>query len=147
MPDPIEPFTVGQLAATAIEAFFSAAALHLGEALPDGRKLDATDPMEAWRAILGASALINQLGPLMIDARLMPYQAGLDHLLAEIARRHPTMEFPMPAWVADAVHRVQAELPPGAVQEALRQGLNLPTRPSAGLPTARREGGGPLFPR
>jgi hypothetical protein len=169
----LAPFTVGQLVISAIEAFFSAAALHLGESLPDGRKLDQTDPMEAWRALLGASALLNQLGPLMADAKLVPYQAGLDHLLAKLAAEYPTTRFPVPAWLPEAVQRASQSEPIGNLTEAVRRGLAQaetpgqsfqasattapPGQPSSqakpsvrppgtGLP-AKRSGSGPLFPR
>jgi hypothetical protein len=119
----LEPFTVGQLVVSAIEAFFSAAALHLGESLPDGRKLDVTDPLEAWRALLGASALLMQLGPLMADAKLLPYQAGLDHMLAKLAADYPTTRFPVPNWLPETIQRATNSPPVGDLAQAVRHGL------------------------
>lgn len=145
----LEPFTVGQLVVSSIEAFFSAATLHLGEALPDGRRLPATDPMEAWRALLAASALLSQLGPLMAPEKLMPYQAGLDYLLNQLATQHPTMAFPVPSWLTGLLQR-QSEAPIGDLAEAIRRGnaaaeglpAPVPAPKAPGLPTSGLPGTG-----
>ena len=85
MTDPLKPFTVGQLVLTSLETFFSAASLHLGDALPDGRKLDATDPQEAWRAVLAAA---HRQDPLA-DIRLGHEDyAWITSQLLTLARRH-----------------------------------------------------------
>ncbi|MDB5096225.1 MAG: hypothetical protein JWM80_646 [Cyanobacteria bacterium RYN_339] len=160
----LEPFTVGQLVLTSLESFFSAASLHLGDALPDGRKLDATDPQEAWRALLAASALLNQFAPLMADNRLVPYQAGLEHLLQRLGQAYPEARFAAPAWLVEGLRANQPETPVASLVDVVREGLQPdpegppapqrspvptprpptgPLTPGTGLPQAR--GSGPLF--
>jgi hypothetical protein len=129
--EPMEPFSVGQLVLTSLEAFLNAAALHLGDALPDGRRLDATDPQEAWRALLGASALLNQFGPLMKGDKLVPYEAGLAHLLERLGQAYPDARFPAPAWLVNG-HEPEEEVPAA--------------KPVAGTGLPPRRGSGPLFP-
>lgn len=96
----LAPFTVGEVVLTSLEALLSAAALHLGEAMPDGRRLDTPDPQEAWLALLSASALLNHVGALMKPEHLAPRQATLDRLLKRLAERHPTTRFTLPAHLA-----------------------------------------------
>jgi hypothetical protein len=139
----LEPFTVGQLVLTSLETFFSAASLHLGDALPDGRKLEQTDPQEAWRALLAASALVNQFAPLMTDDRLVPYQAGLEHLLQRLGETYPNARFAAPAWLVEGLRAVQTEAPESSLADALREGLQPDPEPNA-TPTAPRP---PVAPR
>lgn len=154
----LEPFTVGQLVLTSLESFFSAASLHLGDALPDGRKLEATDPQEAWRALLAASALVNQFAPLMTDDRLVPYQAGLEHLLQRLGETYPDARFAAPAWLVEGLRASQPEAPVASLADALREGLTpdpeptqpaprTPQPPAASRPTIPpRPATGPLTP-
>jgi hypothetical protein len=93
---PLKPFVVGEVVATSLEALLSAAALHLGEAMPDGRKLAKTDPQEAWRALMAATGMLRYVGPLMDKAIADGYQATLQKRLALLAARHPNVEFPIP---------------------------------------------------
>jgi hypothetical protein len=97
MPEPLLPFTVAEVVLTSLEALLSAARLHLGEAMADGRRLDQTDPQEAWRALLAASALVSHTGALMAPEALAPRQAELERLLALLAERHPSAQFAVPA--------------------------------------------------
>jgi hypothetical protein len=148
---PLEPFTVGQLVLTSLESFFSAASLHLGDALPDGRKLAATDPQEAWRALLAASALLNQFAPLMTDNRLVPYQAGLEHLLQRLGETYPNARFPAPAWLVEGLRAVDPEAPVASLAEALREGMQpdpepVATTPRPPVPPPQRPATGPLGP-
>jgi hypothetical protein len=162
----LAPFQVGELVATSIEGFLSAAALNLGEPMADGRKLAAPDPMEAWRALLSAAALLNTLSPLMSDGRLVPYQAGLAALCEQLAKAHPTTAFPMPTWLHAVHEAVVPQAPVGSLHAAMAAGLAearaegavpaapaprqgsgpLPARPGAGLPP-RKGGTDLLFPR
>jgi hypothetical protein len=82
---------------TSLEALLSAAALNLGEAMPDGRRLAKPDPQEAWVALLTASAILSHTGPLMKPEAAAPRQATLDRLLALLAQRHPNEQFRLPA--------------------------------------------------
>lgn len=93
----IKPFEVGEVVATSLEALLSAAALNLGEPMPDGRKLAIPDGMEAWRALLGATGLLRYVGPLMDPAKARAYEATLQQHLAQLAAMYPDEEFPIPA--------------------------------------------------
>lgn len=94
---PLKSFEVGEVIVTSLEALLSAAALNLGESLPDGRKLSLPDGMEAWRALLGAIGLLRYVGPLMDPAVAKGYQATLQRLLEKIAAMYPNEDFPIPA--------------------------------------------------
>lgn len=92
----LNPVVVGEVVATSLEALLSAAALHLGEPMPDGRKLMKADPMEAWRALLAATGLLRYVGPLMDPAVAEGYAATLQQRLDLLAARYPDQDFPIP---------------------------------------------------
>ena len=96
-PAPVAPFTVAEVMVTAMEALLSAAALHLGDALPDGRQLPAErrDPMEAWLALVGVAAWLEQLGPMMAEQIRGGYNERTEALLARLASRYPDASFPI----------------------------------------------------
>ena len=96
------PPPVGRQVETALKAFLSAAALHLGDALPDGSRLPAPDPEEAWRALLCAVALADALGPVMPPALHATYDPALEALLARFAAAHGTRELPPPGLATGA---------------------------------------------
>lgn len=93
--DTLDTFSVGELVATSLDALINAAALHLGEpdvhtALP----LEQPDRHQAWLALYAASALLEQLGPLMDEDALVPFRAGFSRLVITFAEQHPDFELP-----------------------------------------------------
>ena len=92
---------VGQLLADAINAFLSAAALHLGESTGQGGKVAQPSPTEAWLALMGASALVSELSPHMAEAMRQYFRQSLDALLLKFAERFPDEVLPMPGLLAD----------------------------------------------
>lgn len=83
---------VAALAALTLQSFLTAAALHLGQALPDGTRLPHPDAHEAWRALLAADALVRALAPWLDDA----FRRALQDLAAAFALAHPTLAVPAP---------------------------------------------------
>lgn len=104
-PQPMQPFKVAEVVVTSLEALISAAALHLGDAMPDGRGLpaDQRDPVEAWFALLGAGALVDQLGPLMQAEIRDAYRSRIEGLVDRLAKEHPARKFPAPAPVVSSL--------------------------------------------
>lgn len=104
-PKPMQPFQVAEIVVTSLEALLSAAALHLGDAMPDGRGLpaDQRDPVEAWFALLGAGALVDQLGPLMQAERRDGWRTRIAGLVERLAKAHPDRRFPAPAPVVSSL--------------------------------------------
>lgn len=104
-PTPMAPFKVAEVVVTSLEALISAAALHLGDAMPDGCALGAADrdPNEAWFALLAASALVDQLGPMMDVGLREGWQARLSGLAERLAQAYPQKEFPAPAPVVSSL--------------------------------------------
>ncbi len=96
MAEALPEFKVGQLVADAINAFLSAAALHLGEATPDGEQVAMPSPSEAWLALMGASALVGELSEHMAAPMRQYFQQALDSLLLKFAERFPDEEVPAP---------------------------------------------------
>ncbi|MDB5098173.1 MAG: hypothetical protein JWM80_2594 [Cyanobacteria bacterium RYN_339] len=94
--DPVFPHTVGEVVGTSLDAFFSAAALHLGEPDREGRKLKQPDPIEAWLAMISASAVLMQLRPIMTEPMRAPYEGELRRLAERFARLHPDVQVPAP---------------------------------------------------
>jgi hypothetical protein len=94
------PVYAGPYAVKAIDAFLLAASLHLGGENPEGKTLKNPEPMEAWLAILGARALLRDLGTYMSDALKVPLDARLLNLGNEFARLHPAMQVPVPELLA-----------------------------------------------
>lgn len=88
---------VSTIARTTIQGLFSAAALHLGEAMPDGRTLEQPDPQEAWLALLSAGALLDQFYPLLSEEVEAPYRQVMQGLAERLAERHADIQLPMPA--------------------------------------------------
>jgi hypothetical protein len=155
----VTPFTVSELIATSLDALVSAASLHLGEALPDGRRLDQPDPMEAWRALLAIHALLGQLGPMMDDGAIAPFKNAYAYLIKRLAERHPGEEFPVPGPLLAMVRAADGQaagpraLPDLKAMTEAALAEQRPTgtapltprpaaRPGVGLPT---KGSGPLF--
>ncbi len=108
MPDkplPMASFKVAEVVVTSLEALISAAALNLGDALPDGRALAAAarDPIEAWFALLAAGALVDQLGPMMNIELREGYRERLTDLAERLAEAHPQKDFPVPAPVVSSL--------------------------------------------
>lgn len=93
----IELVPVGQVIGESIDALLLAAALHLGEATPDGRRVARPNADEAWRAILAASAMIHAVGDMMEPLVASRYAAALQANLELLKRRFPNREFPIPA--------------------------------------------------
>ena len=104
-PAPMAPFKVAEVVVTSLEALISAAALHLGDALPDGRALAVADrdPGEAWFALLAAGALVDQLGPMMDVAIREGWQDRISGLAERLAEAHPHRQFPAPAPVVSSL--------------------------------------------
>ena len=96
MAETLPDLKVGQLVADAINAFLSAAALHLGETTPDGERVSEANPAEAWLALMGASALVGELAEHMADPMRAYFQQTLDTLLMRFAERFPGEEVPAP---------------------------------------------------
>ena len=91
---------VGQLVADAINAFLSAAALHLGL----GNQTGATpsgNATEAWLAIMGASALVSELSPHMAEPMRRYFTTALDEILQAFAARYPDEVVPLPGLLPD----------------------------------------------
>jgi hypothetical protein len=110
------PFKVAEVVVTSLEALISAAALHLGDALPDGRALPTADQDadEAWFALLAAGALVDQLGPMMDPKIRQGWQDRLGELAERLAEAYPQKEFPAPAPVVASLQ--------GLVEAAWREG-------------------------
>jgi hypothetical protein len=104
MPE-LAPFKVAEIVVTSLEALLSAAALHLGEALPDGRQLAVTerDPVEAWMALLSASALVEQMGRYMNETARKAFEGKLQALVDKLAAQHGDKQFPAPAPVVSSL--------------------------------------------
>lgn len=92
---------VGQLVADAINAFLSAAALHLGESTGQGGNVVQPSPTEAWLALMGASALVSEISPHMAEPMRQYFRQALDKLLLTFAERFPDEVVPVPGLVAD----------------------------------------------
>lgn len=92
----LEPVRAGELVVTALDALLSAAALHMGKLMPDGRGLAEPDPMEAWIALLGASALYAQLQPLFDEEATAVYRQELVTLLEQFGTEHAGLAVPTP---------------------------------------------------
>lgn len=163
-------FTVGQLTATAIDSFLSAAALHLGEPLPSGRTIAERDPVEAYLALVAASALLDQLGPVMNDDIKLPFQAGLSNLAKLFATTYPRVRVPrlpkppalslhaniQAAWDSLEAAEYTAAARPPATGALGHPGLGLPKSAGArlggsgffgGTGPLGKPGSGPLGPR
>lgn len=95
MPETLD-VSVAEITLTTLQALLSAAALHLGTALPDGRRLARPDAQEAWKAILGASGLLDRVGPLMAPEAYAAQRERLNGLLSLLAERHGKERFPLP---------------------------------------------------
>lgn len=89
-----ETFTVGELVVVSLDGLLAAAALHLGEPDEAGSRLEAPDPQQAWLALFAASALLEQLGPLMSEDVVVPYRAGFARLVEKFAAEHPAFHLP-----------------------------------------------------
>ena len=154
----VDPFSVGTLVATALDSFLSAAALHLGDALPSGRTLADRDATEAFLALVAASALLDQLGPVMNDDVKLPFQAGLANLARRFAAQHPRVALPRltPPPVTSLQSLIKAAwdtIDNGSTAGSVRPGSGPLGRPDLGLPKGgsntgflgSRPGSGPLF--
>lgn len=158
----LAPFSVPVLIATSLDALISAATLHLGDPMPDGRRLDAPDPQEAWRALLAVQGLLAHAGPLMAEETIAPFRTAHAYLVQRLADAHPETAFPVPPALAAPAAQPAPAAPRGlpdiqamaaaAVAEWQADEPDAPARPSAtgplkrpgtGLPT---RGSSPLFP-
>lgn len=92
----VELVPVGQVIGESIDALLLAAALHLGESTPDGRRVARPDADEAWRAILAAGAMVHAVGGMMDPLVASRYAAALQANLELLKRRFPHREFPVP---------------------------------------------------
>lgn len=92
----LQPFAVGEVVLTSLEALVSAAALNLGDAMPNGQTLAKPDPQEAWYALLAASGLMNHVGPLMKAGPREKLESRLAELLERFSKLHGDREFPIP---------------------------------------------------
>lgn len=101
MPETQPELHVGQLVADAINAFLSAAALHLGDSTAAGGHVPQASPTEAWLALMGASALVSELSPHMAEPMRRYFRQALDSLLVTFAERYPDEVVPLPGLVAD----------------------------------------------
>lgn len=101
MPETQPELNVGQLVADAINAFLSAAALHLGESTGQGGTVAQPNPTEAWLALMGASALVSELSPHMAEPMRQYFAQALDGLLHKFAERHPDELLPLPGLLPD----------------------------------------------
>ncbi|HEY9724797.1 MAG TPA: hypothetical protein V6D47_22530 [Oscillatoriaceae cyanobacterium] len=115
---PLE-FSVADLIIGALEGYASAALLHLGEALPDGARLRSPDPDEAWRAILGGTALLNAFALMMDEAVLIPYELGYRQIIEHFVRLHPTHTPHLPAWAAEALEAQSG--PVASLEQVVRE--------------------------
>lgn len=96
MADTLPERSVGQLVADAINSFLSAAALLLGSATAGGASVAKPNPSEAWLALMGASALINELSPHMGEPMRQYFSLALDRYLKVFAERYPDEVVPLP---------------------------------------------------
>ncbi|MNX46370.1 hypothetical protein D3C86_769090 [compost metagenome] len=103
MPETQPELHVGQLVADAINAFLSAAALHLGESTAQGSRVAQANPTEAWLALMGASALVGELSPHMAESMRQYFSQALDALLLTFGERFPDEVLPLPGLLADPV--------------------------------------------
>ena len=94
----VKPYelTVGQMVVDAINAFLSAAALHLGEATSTGERVAEPRSSEAWLALMGAIALVDELTPQMGETVQSHFRQSLDGLLLKFAERYPDEDVPAP---------------------------------------------------
>lgn len=91
--------TVGQMVVDAINTFLSAASLHLGDATASGERVAVPRASEAWLALMGASALIEELSGQMSESVQTHFRQTLDGLLRRFAERFPDEEVPVPGLV------------------------------------------------
>jgi hypothetical protein len=91
----LPPLPVDQMVIDSLNAFLSAASLHLGEALPNGQRV-VPNPTEAWLALMGASALLTGLSDVMAEPVRTPVEQTLDTLLRRFAERYPEEVVPVP---------------------------------------------------
>jgi len=103
MPETQPELHVGQLVADAINAFLSAAALHLGEPTDQGGRVAQANPTEAWLALMGASALVSELSPHMADPMRQYFSQALDALLLKFGERFPDEVLPLPGLFTESV--------------------------------------------
>lgn len=85
----VPPFSVAELLLTSLDGFLTAAALHMGDKLEDGRGLQITNATECWLALMGATGLLVELAPMLNDEIKKPYEATLAKLLARYADAFP----------------------------------------------------------
>lgn len=104
----IEPFEVGEIVVTSLEALLSAAALNLGDVMSDGKRLLSPNPQQAYLALVSASALVVELSPLMEPSIFEHYQAALLGLCERFSNAFPDLP-------------VNAPGSPGAVAQILKQ--------------------------
>jgi hypothetical protein len=96
MAEILPELNVDQLVSDAINAFLSAAALHLGEPTPEGGRVSEPRASEAWLALMGASALVGELAEHMAAPMRRYFEQALDALLIRFAERFPEEEVPAP---------------------------------------------------
>lgn len=92
----VPTFSVGELLVTSLDGLLTAAALHMGDKLADGRGLRETDATECWLALLGAAGLLVELAPVLRDEVKRPYEAILADLLQRYGEAFPDRKVPTP---------------------------------------------------
>lgn len=97
------PFTVNDVILASLEALFAAAALHVGETLPDGTRLASPDEQEAWKALLAASGMVAHVRSVMASEAKDVVEPRLKALLTAFAARYPNAALPAPASLAEAL--------------------------------------------
>ncbi|HEY9722752.1 MAG TPA: hypothetical protein V6D47_12125 [Oscillatoriaceae cyanobacterium] len=90
------PHTVAEIVFSALDAFLAAARMNLGFADAKGQTMDTPDPVEAWVALMSASALLMQLQPVLPADVRAPYEAELAELTQHFGTAHADVQVPVP---------------------------------------------------
>jgi hypothetical protein len=141
---------VALLTAHALDALFTSASLHLGEANVRDERLRECDPKEAWLALYAAGSLLDRISPLLSEDVLVPYRASFTRLGQLFAERHEDFaifesprETPVSSLV-DLANAMVAELEAPEEPMTRAAGTGPFSLPGSGLP---QKGSSPLFPR
>lgn len=143
-------FSVSELTLTILEGFLTAASMHMGEASPEGVRLEKPEPMQAWLALKSAGALLDQLAPIMNADVRVPLHARLTYLFETFEAKVPQVaaenRTPPVSSLLGVVEEAWTEMQVTADQEPAPARAPVPQAPSipgTGLP---QRGSGLLFP-
>lgn len=94
------PHTVAEIVFSSLDALLAAARMNLGHSDALGRKMDTPDPIEAWVAMMSASALLQQLQPVLPAKVRAPYEQELAELVQRFSAKHADLQVPTPGLAA-----------------------------------------------